>query len=124
MVLDLITIFTENFEQMRNFYSNIIDLVEVNGLDDYVEYKSGGTRFAICTIETMVQFTDEYKQYRKGNNFELAFKCESRDSLDRDLKFILDNGGELITMPQVMPWGHYTALFSDPDGNIHELFTS
>ena len=28
----------------------------------------------------------------------------------------------LIKEPQNMPWNQRTALFADPDGNIHEIF--
>lgn len=31
-------------------------------------------------------------------------------------------GATPIQAPQNMPWNQRTALFSDPDGNIHEIF--
>lgn len=122
--LDLITIFTEDVKQMRYFYTNTMNLEEANKLDNYVEYKFDSIRFAICNINEMKKLSEEYLQFRQGNNFELAFECKTKQELDSSLEIIATNGGRLISKPQVMPWGHYTALFADPDGNIHELFVS
>lgn len=122
--LDLVTIFTEDVENMRKFYTNIMKLEEANKLENYVEYKFDTIRFAVCNISEMKNFSDEYLSFKKGNNFELAFQCETRGELDKALDKIITNGGRLVSKPRIMAWGHYTALFTDPDGNIHELFVS
>ncbi|MFP4457692.1 MAG: VOC family protein, partial [Clostridia bacterium] len=38
-----------------------------------------------------------------------------QDFKEKDVKF--------ISPPKTMPWGQKTALFKDPDGNVHEIFT-
>ena len=35
---------------------------------------------------------------------------------------IVARGAVPIHSPADMPWGQRTAMFADPDGNIHELF--
>ena len=30
---------------------------------------------------------------------------------------------EMLKEPEMMPWGRKTAFISDPDGNIHELYS-
>lgn len=120
--LDLITIFTDEIDVMRDFYSKIIGLEIKNELDGYVEFAMDSVRFSICTRATMKQFSSEYSKMRKGNNFELAFKCDTKAELDKLYEYVTSNGGTAIYPPEVTPWGHYTGLFADPDGNIHELF--
>lgn len=122
--LDLITIFTDEIEAMRNFYKQVIGLEIKNELDGYVEFEMEQVRFAICTRTTMEQFSSEYSKMRKGNNFELAFKCDTKGELDKLYEYIISNGGTAIYPPETMPWAHYTGLFTDPDGNIHELFVA
>lgn len=120
--LDLISIFTDDVNVMRNFYNDIIGLEIKNELDGYVEFEMASVRFSICSRETMEQLSSEYTKIRKGNNFELAFKCDTKAELDKLYEYVTSNGGTAIYPPETMPWGHYTGLFADPDGNIHELF--
>ncbi|MDA3812094.1 MAG: hypothetical protein PF518_17380 [Spirochaetaceae bacterium] len=37
-------------------------------------------------------------------------------------KKIVSKGAKAVHSPADMPWNKRTALFADPDGNIHELF--
>jgi len=32
------------------------------------------------------------------------------------------HGAAPVHAPADMPWGQHTAMFADPDGNIHEFF--
>lgn len=120
--LDLITIFTDDIDSMKAFYSDVLGLSSTNELDDYIEYGLEKIRFAICSRATMTQFSSAYSTMRRGNNFELAFKCASKEELIELHKRIINSAGSEIMAPTTMPWGHYTSLFADPDGNIHELF--
>ena len=47
---------------------------------------------------------------------------EDLDDVDRSYQYIISNGGNAVQEPRNMPWDQRTALFSDPDGNIHEIF--
>lgn len=35
---------------------------------------------------------------------------------------LISKGATSIKGPSDMPWGHRTAFFADPEGNIHEIF--
>jgi len=119
----LVTIWTDNIEAMKLFYSEILGFKIKNDLGDYVEFQNQGVRFAICKRSVMHDYSDNYKEKHAGQGFELAFPCDSVRELDETYKSLLNKGVKGIHEPKNMPWNQRTALFSDPDGNIHEIFT-
>jgi len=120
--INLITIWTDDIEKMKTFYKVVLGFKIINDLDDYVEFNNDGVRFAICKRTVMYNFSEDYKQERKGQAFELAFPCDSPDEVDQSYKALLEKGAEGVHEPQDMPWSQRTAMFADPDGNIHEIF--
>lgn len=121
--INLITIWTDNIDKMKDFYSRVLGFKVKNDLGDYVEFESEGVRFAICLRSVMYSYTSAYKDKSLGQAFELAFPCDSVADLDKSYKGLLEAGAKGIHEPENMPWNQRTALFADPDGNIHELFT-
>lgn len=119
---DLITIFTDDVQVLSEFYKKYFDLTIKNQLEDYVEFGMNGIRFSICSRKTMIQLSDKYNAKPNGFPFELAFKCDSRELVVELHNQITSELGSEVSAPQEMPWGHYTSMFADPDGNIHELF--
>lgn len=120
--INLVTIWTDNIEPMKNFYNDVMGFEIINDLGEYVEFKNEGVRFSLCERKVMVNFSDEYKIKANGQRFELAFPCESVEDVDQSYTILLDKGAVGVKSPQNMPWNQRTALFEDPDGNIHELF--
>ncbi|MCT4634121.1 MAG: VOC family protein [Firmicutes bacterium] len=120
--ISLVTIWTDKLELMKEFYSNVLAFEVIKDLGDYVEFKNEGVRFAICKREVMYDLSEEYKKECKGQAFELAFPCDSPEDVDQSFKNIVSKGGEAVHEPKNMPWNQRTALFADPDGNIHEIF--
>ena len=59
-----------------------------------------------------------------GQASELAFPCATPDQVDKAYQTLTKNGALPVAAPEDMPWGQRTALFADPDGNIHEVFAS
>lgn len=94
-------------------------------MGEYVEFKSDGVRFAVCSRAIMESATGDasYRELRKGQSFELAFNVENSEALDELFAELVAKGARPVQEPATMPWGQRTAFFADPDGNIHELFT-
>lgn len=123
-MISLITIWTNNIEEMKAFYSTILGFEVINDLGNYVAFKNEGVRFAICMREVMYDYSDAFKVPCRGQNFELAFPCDSPEDVDTSYQALLNKGVKGIKAPHDMPWQQRTALFSDPDGNIHEIFAN
>ncbi len=120
--INLVTIWTDKIEPMKNFYNQVLGFKIANDLGNYVEFENEGVRFAICLREVMYGFSGEYQKEATGQGFELAFPCENPADVDKSFKELIAKGAIFIHEPQDMPWNQRTALFGDPDGNIHELF--
>lgn len=121
--INLLTIWTDNFKVMKDFYSGVLGFIILEELENYVEFENEGVRFAICGRKVMEDLSIEYKKRADGQVFELAFECENTDKLDKEFDNLLDKGVEIVREPTAMPWGQKTAFFKDPDGNIHEIFS-
>lgn len=120
--INLITIWTDDIDRMKNFYNQILGFKINNDLGNYVEFDNDGVRFAICMRDVMYNYSDEYKRNTEGQSFELAFPCEDMKDVDETYSQLIAIGAAPVQSPQNMPWHQRTALFSDPDGNIHEIF--
>lgn len=121
--INLITIWTNQIEKMRDFYSNIMGFEIIQELENYIEFKNEGVRFAICMRSVMTTFSDEYTKSAYGQSFELAFPCDSPIDVDETYSRLVELGAKPVKEPENMPWNQRTALFADPDGNIHEVFS-
>lgn len=120
--INLITIWTNDIERMKNFYNKVLGFRIENDLGNYVEFENDGVRFAICMRDVMYVYSDEYRKESFGQGFELAFPCESPNDVDESFKTLISKGATSVHESQDMPWNQRTALFADPDGNIHEIF--
>jgi catechol 2,3-dioxygenase-like lactoylglutathione lyase family enzyme len=120
--INLITIWTNDIEKMKKFYNQVLGFRIENDLGNYVEFENVGVRFAICMREVMHGYSDEYRKEPLGQGFELAFPCDNPKDVDESFKQLISKGAISIHEPQDMPWNQRTALFADPDGNIHEIF--
>ena len=72
----------------------------------------------------MYAYSSEYKKASQGQNFELAFPCENPKDVDESFRKLISAGATPVHEPENMPWNQRTALFADPDGNIHEIFAN
>jgi uncharacterized glyoxalase superfamily protein PhnB len=120
----LITLLTDNMPAMLRFYRDVLGFQVKNDQGKYVEFENDGVRFAICSRLIMKSVTGHasYRQAKAGQSFELAFPLDTPEEVDQVYADILTKGAKPIMAPATMSWGHRTAFFADPDGNIHELF--
>ncbi|MGX8796118.1 VOC family protein [Fusibacter sp. JL298sf-3] len=121
--IDLITIWTEALAPMKAFYKDVLGFEVKLSLDSYVEFQNEGVRFAICERQVMHGFSDAFKSSKTGQAFELAFPCASPQAVDESYNRLIEKGAQGVHPPADMPWGQRTALFKDPDGNVHEIFS-
>ena len=122
--INLISIITSNFEEMKKFYNKVLGFEIKLEMDNYVEFVNEGVRFAISTNDVMYKATghESYKEESKGHQIELAFDSPTPADLDRRFEELISKGAKLIKKPEDMPWGQRAGFFADPDGNIHEVF--
>jgi lactoylglutathione lyase len=123
--INLITILANDVPRMVQFYRDVMGFEVQSESESYVEFKSEGVRFSICTRQIMADVTGgnpSYKEEKRGQAFELAFPCESPEDVMKTYRNLIEKGATPIKEPAEMPWGQTTAFFADPEGNIHEIF--
>lgn len=120
--INLITIWTNDIDRMKEFYNQVLGFRIESDLGNYVEFENDGVRFAICMRDVMYGYSSEYRKESLGQGFELAFPCENPNDVDESFNMLICKGATSVHEPQDMPWDQRTALFADPDGNIHEIF--
>ena|SRR5660397_39583 len=121
--INLITIWTDKIDKMKNFYNQVMGFKIKNDLGEYVEFENEGVRFAICLRSVVNGYSKEFSKKTNGQSFELAFPCEDPEDVDKTFENLISKGVTPVHEPQDMPWNQRTAMFSDPDGNIHEIFS-
>ena len=124
--IDLITVLSDDVPKMVQFYQRVLGFAPITEGDEYIEFEHRGVRFAICKrtiLADLAQHTS-YHQEPKGQSFELAFLVATPADVDRTYLELLARGARPVSPPQDMPWGQRTAFFTDPDGNIHEVFAN
>jgi catechol 2,3-dioxygenase-like lactoylglutathione lyase family enzyme len=120
----LITILTDHVPDLVRFYRDVLGFAIQAESGEYVEFESPGVRFAICARSILFGVTQHpsYQEMHRGQAFELAFQLETPQAVDEAYREIILKGAIPVQTPADMPWGQRTAIFADPDGNIHELF--
>jgi len=120
--VDLVTVWVDAMDPMRSFYRDVLGFLVKNDLGAYVEFENAGVRFALCKRSVMQSHSPAFNEPVRGQRFELAFRCEKPGEVDEAYRILVEHGAAGIAPPQDMPWNQRTALFSDPEGNIHEVF--
>ncbi len=120
----LITLLTDDVPRLSAFYRDVLGFAVKQDSGSYFEFHSEGVRFAICARSILKDASGHasYDEARRGHAFELAFPCDSPEEVDRAYANLLAKGATAVHTPENMPWNQRTAMFADPDGNIHEIF--
>ncbi len=118
----LVTVWTDDMDPMKRFYTGTLGFLVKSDLGEYVELENNGVRFAICRRAVMAGHSDAFAVPPAGQRFELAFPCDTAPEVDTTYERLIAAGAAPVAPAQDMPWNQRTALFADPDGNIHEVF--
>ena len=117
------TLHTQQFDKMLDFYANKLELPIASQNGEFVEFKAQGLRLSLASYNTLNSFltSPHLQASRRGTGVGVGFKLASKAEVDSLYQLLAEREVELVAPPTAQPWGEYTAFFSDPDGNIHEL---
>jgi len=123
--ITVITILSNDVTRLTQFYRDTLGFKTLVDTEGYVEFDNSGVRFSICSKALMAVNTNghpSFKEEFRGQAFELCFPCDSPEDVINTYNDIITKGATPIKEPTVMPWGHTTAFFADPEGNIHSIY--
>ena len=125
VTLEGVTVLTNDVESLARFYELALNMVVAVREDHYVAFDAPGIRLAIFRRSLMSGNTSDHPSFRgpRGSQaFELNFECANRSEVELAFRRVVDHGGTPIASPVETEWGHFTAFFADPEGNIHSIF--
>jgi uncharacterized glyoxalase superfamily protein PhnB len=120
--LDAIGIVSSDLERSRAFYRLLG--VEIADGNDHVEAKlPNGFRLMLDTEDVIRSFRPDWTR-ETGNQFALAFECESPADVDETYARIVEAGFHGEKAPWDAFWGYRYAQLRDPDGVGVDLFAA
>ncbi len=122
--LDMIGIFVSDLHQMVSFYGDVLGFsIDWDGKGPYAEFRHEGVRFSMFERAQLPGLLGQEPTYPSGLNgtFELAIDLPTPADVDREFARVVAAGGRAIYSPRLEPWGMYSSMISDPEGNIIEI---
>lgn len=123
--LEGITVLADDVPGLARFFEDGLALTVAVREENYVAFDGPGVRFAIFSRPLMGPSTHDHPSFRAartGQAFELNFECPTPAEVHTLFERVLAAGAEPIATPVATDWGHFSAFFADPEGNIHSLF--
>ena len=129
MVIDHIAIWTENLEELKDFYSQYFNGIlgekyvnKQNGFQSYFITFITGSKLEIMMMPNIPNnLNNSTKQYK--GIIHLAFGLDSINAVDLKAKEFESNGFQIINGPRVTGDGYYEFEIFDPDNNRVEIST-
>ena len=122
--LDMIGIFVSDLHRMVQFYRDVLGFeIDWDGTGPYAEFKQKGTRFSMYERAQLPGLLGQAPAYPVGLNgtFELAIDLPTSADVDREFERIVKAGGQPVYAPRHEPWGLYSSMIADPEGNLIEI---
>lgn len=125
MTIEHIAIWTNNLEEMKDFYCTFFDgksndkyFNPVRKFESYFITFSSGTRLEIMRLPDLVAKENANTLIGLAH---IAFKVNGNDEVDRLTKHFREQGITITGEPRLTGDGYYESTLLDPDGNIIEL---
>lgn len=115
-----ITLFVEDLEIAKQFYSDVFGLLVVYEDDDSAVFKFGDTLVNLLKATAARELIEpaEVGSREAGARFQFTIEVDDVDAMCAELT---RRGVQLLNGPIDRPWGIRTASFTDPGGHIWEI---
>ena len=118
-----VSLFSEDFITLSEFYRDLFDLTENETLrsDVFRGYMSGDVMVGFSALAAYEMLGLEPRKAGEGDQTAFTFQCESKEALDAIVEKAKAMGGTMV-QEQFMTYYHwYMAVMRDPDGNAIRL---
>ncbi len=122
--IDMIGIFVDDLPAMVAFYTEALGFeIDWDGKGPYAEFKHAGVRFSMYERAQLPKLLGREPGYPSGLNgtFELAVDLPAPEDVDREFARVTAAGGKPVYAPRLEPWGMYSSMIADPEGNLVEI---
>ena len=122
--IDMIGLFVSDLEKMVGFYRDALGFdIEWSGDGPYAEFSSQGVRFSMYERKQLPDLLGQTPDYpaKLNGTFELAIELASPADVDREFARVIHAGAAAVYFPRLEPWGMYSSMIADPEGNLIEI---
>jgi catechol 2,3-dioxygenase-like lactoylglutathione lyase family enzyme len=121
---DMVGIFVNDINKMVTFYRDVLGVsTKWDGQGPYAEFKHEGIRFSMFERSLLPNLLGCTPSYPEGMNgtFELAIDFPDTSAVDKEYHRLISFGARPVYAPREEPWGMYSSMVLDPEGNLIEI---
>ncbi|WP_434288803.1 VOC family protein [Celeribacter sp. SCSIO 80788] len=118
-----VSLFSEEFIALSEFYRDVFDLPEVEDLrsDVFRGYLSGEVMVGFSALAAYEMLGLDQRMPGEHDQTAFTFRCDTKEALDACLEKALARGGTLVQEQFMTYYNWYMAVLRDPDGNAIRL---
>lgn len=118
-----VSLFSEDFVTLSEFYRDCFDLTENEGLrsDVFRGYMSGDVMVGFSALAAYEMLNLEPRKPGEGDQTAFTFQCDSKAALDAIVTKASGLGATMVQDQFMTYYNWYMAVLRDPDGNAIRL---
>lgn len=116
--LSHVIVLCEDIDRMKSFYRNLFSFAVISESNTGLSFRIGPI---ILGLRKRTRHYDGRGAGPESPGVQIAFLV-SREEVDQCHTELIDKGVTILDPPNNQDWGHRTVYFSDPEGNILEIY--
>ena len=117
-----IALFVANLERAIDFYGETLGF-ELKRRDiGFAEFQTSGVGLALWEVSDVTTALELPETPRQGLSAMVAVRVETPESVDALHDELAARGVTVVQAPTTHAWNARTTCFSDPDGNLWEVY--
>ena len=117
-----IGLFVSDMERAVAFYGETLGF-ELKRRDiGFAEFQTNGVGLALWEVSDVTQALALAETPRQGLSAMVAVRVETADAVDALYDELAAKGVTMVQAPTTHTWNARTTYFSDPDGNLWEIY--
>ena len=116
--LSYVIVLCDDLDRMKAFYRDLFGFPVNSESQTGMSFRAGSV---ILGVRKRTRSYDGHGGGPDSPGVQIAFRVEP-DEVDRCHERLVQEGVKILDPPANQPWGHRTVYFSDPEGNVLEVY--
>ena len=117
-----IGLFVSDLERAIAFYGETMGFALKRRDVGFAEFHTNGVGLALWEVSDVTQALELAETPRQGLSVMVAVRVETADAVDALHDELAAKGVTIVQAPTTHAWNARTTYFSDPDGNLWEIY--
>ena len=117
-----IALFVANLERAIDFYGETLGFELKRHDIGFAEFQTSGVGLALWEVSDVTTALELPETPRQGLSAMVAVRVETPESVDALHDELAARGVTVVQAPTTHAWNARTTYFSDPDGNLWEVY--